>query len=192
MASTVTSWSRQPAANVHIAISPDTVVSLLYGFQVQANKIFQRRTYSEPPPRNPTNPILPRDVERWTDNGQHLAKDPLDNLLKDTDVRLCFADVDHVIMDLEGCHTMIDLVERIKLYLDEEIGRDQISHVDVAQDCDQEFRVRGKTMRRLRLLPGPGRERTYDTFLCLLMSAPSQGESHSFKMFVHTKGNGGV
>lgn len=118
-----------------------------------------------------------------------LARDTLDTILKNTDVRLCFGDVDQVIMDLDGCHTMVDLVERITLYLAEELGSDQISYVEIAQDCDQEFRVKGMTMKRLRLLPGPGRERTYDNLLCLLTNGRSQDGVQLFKMFVHVKEN---
>lgn len=92
-------------------------------------------------------------------------------------------------MDLDGCHTMVDLVKNIKLYLAEELGNDQISYVEVAQHCGQEFCVKGMKMKRLRLLPGHGRERTYDKFLCLLRSARSQDGFQSFKMFVHVKGN---
>jgi hypothetical protein len=122
----------------------------------------------------------------------HLAKNALDTLFRNTDVRLCFGEVDYVIINLEGCYTLVDLLASIRLNLQEELGEEQISYIDVAQDCDQEFRVRNKTMKRLRLLPGPGRERSYDNFLCLLTSAPPQGESHSFKMFVHVKRNQGV
>jgi hypothetical protein len=108
-------------------------------------------------------------------------------------VRLCLGGVDEeVIMDLDGCRTMVDLVEKIKLYLAEEFGIDQISYVVVAQDCDQEFRVLGMKTKRLRLLPGPGRERTYDNFLCLLRSARSEDGGQFFKLFVHVKENRGV
>jgi hypothetical protein len=95
-------------------------------------------------------------------------------------------------MDLDGCHSMVNLVERIKLHLEAELGDDQISYVEVAQDCDQEFRVKGMKMTRLRLLPGPGLERSYDRFLDLLTSVRSQDEDRSFKFFVHVKGNRGV
>lgn len=107
-------------------------------------------------------------------------------------MRLCLGDVDQVIMDLDGCHTMVDLVERIELHLAEEFGNDQISYIEVAEDSDQEFRVKGMRMKRLRLLPGPGRERTYDKFLCLLTSLRSHDGGQSFKMLVHVKENRGV
>jgi hypothetical protein len=136
--------------------------------------------------------VTPNEVQHSTSDAPHLAKHPLDTLLSNTDVRLCFGEVDHVIINLEGCYTLVDLLANIRLYLEEELGTEQISYIDVAQDCDQEFRVRNKTMKRLRLLPGPGRERSYDNFLCLLTSAPPQGESHSFKMSVHVKGIRGV
>lgn len=132
------------------------------------------------------------EVEHLKGDVTHLTKGSLDDLLSKTDVRLCFGEIDHVIMYLEGCHTLVDLFASVRLYLEEEIGNEQISYIDVAQDCDQEFRVNNKTMKRLRLLPGPGRERTYDTFLCLLTNTPTQGDSHSFKMSVHVKGNRGV
>lgn len=107
----------------------------------------------------------------------------------DTDVRLCFGELDHVIMDLEGCHTLADLFAKVKLYLEEEIGDKQISYIDVAQERDQEFCVKNKTMTRLRLLSGSRSERTYENFLALLKSVPPRGESRSFKIHVHIKGS---
>jgi hypothetical protein len=131
-------------------------------------------------------------MDQKTDPTMHLAHESLDTRLKNTDVRLCFGDIDQVLMDLDGCHSMVNLVERIKLHLEAELGNDQISYVEVAQDCDQEFRVKGMKMTRLRLLPGPGLERSYDRFLDLLTSVRSQDEDRSFKFFVHVKGNRGV
>ena len=92
-------------------------------------------------------------------------------------------------MDLEDCHTLANLSEKVKLYLKEEICDKQISYIDVAQERDQEFCVQGKTMTRLRLLPGPGRDRTYENFLTLLKSVPPRGKNLSFKIHVHIKGS---
>jgi hypothetical protein len=132
--------------------------------------------------------VTPNEIQHSRSDAPHLAKHSLDTLLSDTDVRLCFGEVDYVIINLEGCYTLVDLIASIRLNLQEELGNEHIRFIEVAQETDQEFRVKNKTLKRLRLLPGPGRERSYENFLCLLRSAPPRGESHSFKMFVHVKG----
>lgn len=90
-------------------------------------------------------------------------------------------------MDLSACHTMSDLVEKVKLYLVEELDNQQILYFDIAHECDQAFRIDGKDMERLRLLPGPGREGTYIRFLRLLKDTRAQDGLSSFKVVVHAK-----
>lgn len=149
----------------------------------------QKRTYSEPLLSRAT----PNEAQHFGSDVPHLAKDSLDTLLSNTEVRLCFGEIDHVLMDLEGCYTLVDLFASIRLHLEEEMGNRQISYVDVAQNGDQEFGARNKTMKRVRLLPGPGRERTYERFLRrLLESALPDGESHFIKMSIHVKGDQGM
>jgi hypothetical protein len=95
--------------------------------------------------------------------------------------------MDHVVMDLDGCYTMVDLVRKIELYLKEEFGSDEVSYVDVSCESGEEFRLKEMKMKQLRLLPGPGRERSFMLFLGLLTSAPSQAESRSFRFSIYTK-----
>jgi hypothetical protein len=51
----------------------------------------------------------------------HHTDNHFDRVLQATYVRLCFGDVDHIIMDLHGCYTMAALVEEIKSHLIEEL-----------------------------------------------------------------------
>lgn len=95
-------------------------------------------------------------------------------------------------MDLSACHTMPDLVEKVKLYLVEELDNQQILYFDIAHVCDQAFRIDGWDMDRLRLLPGPGREGTYVRFLRLLKDTRAQDGLSSFKLIVHAKQNPGT
>jgi hypothetical protein len=102
-------------------------------------------------------------------------------------VRLCFGSIDQIIMDLDGCYTMTDLVEKIRLHLMEELGSDQVAYVDVKREDLKNFRVGPWDMNQCRLLAGLGRERAYVLFLDLLMSASSQAENRRFRFFVVTE-----
>jgi hypothetical protein len=102
-------------------------------------------------------------------------------------VRLCFGSIDQIIMDLDGCYTMADLVEKISLHLMEELGSDKIAYVDVKREDLKNFRMGSRDMNQCRLLPGLGRERAYVLFLGLLMRAPSQAENRRFRFFVVTE-----
>jgi len=65
------------------------------------------------------------------------AQTALDKILTNTDVRLRFKEVDHIIMGLKGCDTMVDSIGEIKLYLLEELLSEQISYVGITREFDQ-------------------------------------------------------
>lgn len=147
----------------------------------QANKRWQKGRNSELPFSEQPTKALSHDARSLISDVSHQVKGSLNTLLKNTDVRLCFGDVDHIIMDLEGCYDLAGLFTNVQLFLKEEIGEKPISYIDVAQDRDEKFHVKGMLMKRLRLLRGSGRGRAYHDFLCLLHSPPLKG---GLKMYV--------
>jgi hypothetical protein len=170
--------------------TPDTMVSQLFmalGFQ--ANKPWQEKNRSGLPFSKRAEKASSHKVGQLPNNISHPAKVSLDTFLRNTEVRLCFGEVDHILMNLEGCNTMTDLCIKVRLYLQEEIVEKQILGIDVTREDNQELVMGKMKLRRLRLLPGPGREDTYNRFLHIRSSAPLEDESCSFIMSVDVEGD---